>query len=109
MDTEENAMNNIKLKPHELIRQERLWIDTEIANGGVCVKCGRKDSEAIRLTLDHIIPDDIVRQFGIDPKQTWNPENVQLYCKVCNQFKANKLDFSNPKTKPLLLELIALI
>ena len=102
-------MNNIKLKPHELVRKEREWIAEEVVNGGVCVRCGRKGSEIVSLTLDHIIPDDIVRQFGIDPKQTWNPDNVQLYCRICNQYKANKLDLSNPKTKSLLLELIAII
>jgi 5-methylcytosine-specific restriction endonuclease McrA len=70
-----------------------------------CAKCGRC-SRVDDLTLDHIIPKFILEQFGIDTQRVYIEGNYQILCRVCNVFKANRLDFANPQTKPLLIKLI---
>ncbi len=71
-------------------------------NAKECEKCKRIEF----LTLDHIIPLDILRQFGIDVERTYIKENLRILCRICNQFKGNHLDFSTPKTKKLLLKFL---
>ncbi len=70
-----------------------------------CAKCPRKDN----LTLDHIIPKELALSFGVDFINQYWEENFQMLCKPCNVFKSGRLDFSNLKTKVLLLKLIELI
>lgn len=67
----------------------------------VC-KCGRTEN----LTLDHIVPIDILKQFGIEPEKEVVEGNYQILCRMCNIFKGNRLDFSNPRTKELLLKIL---
>ena|SRR3990167_3076594 len=88
-----------KLGKKNVILFEQDW---KADNSKICEKCGRKEN----LTLDHIIPKQIVIMFGIDLTLHLWRKNFQTLCKICNLFKMGKLDFSNPKTKPLLLELI---
>jgi 5-methylcytosine-specific restriction endonuclease McrA len=64
-----------------------------------CEKCKRVND----LTLDHIVPKDIMFQLGIDIDRVFIEDNLRILCKLCNQFKSNKLDFSTPKTKEILL------
>ena len=86
----------------EKIKLEQEWFNQ---NNRCCNKCQRIED----LTIDHIVPDYLLEQFGIDIKRNYDPENLQVLCRRCNSFKANKLDFANPKTKSLLLKYIDLI
>jgi 5-methylcytosine-specific restriction endonuclease McrA len=81
---------------------EREWFEQQIKK---CEKCGRTE----KLTIDHIIPKDIVHYFGIDLSKEFWPKNFRILCSICNHFKGNQLDFSTSKTKELLLELLSKI
>ena len=83
-----------------LVAKEQAILKDLIAEHKKC-KCGSDKN----LSLDHIIPLDILRSF-MDVKREMLEGNYQLLCYRCNIFKANKLDFSNPETKKLLLDLI---
>lgn len=75
-------------------------------DGAWCKRCHKQD----RLTLDHIIPISIVVMFGFARAETYaDIENLQVLCRGCNTFKGNRLDFSNPKTKELLLKYLSLV
>ena len=69
------------------------------------IKCEKCDSQE-NLTLDHIIPKELLTQLGIDTKKEFVENNYGILCRRCNAFKANRLDFSNKKTKTLLLKLL---
>lgn len=84
----------------ETILLKQNWTNGAIERLGKCEKCGRING----LTLDHIIPRELLLQMGIDEDRAYMPENYQLYCKICNTFKGRQLDFANPKTKILLLK-----
>lgn len=75
-------------------------------NGAVCEKCGRKFNsvKGAGISLDHIIPQSILRDMGFSVEDMCDERNFQLMCQSCNAQKGNSLDFTNPKTKPLLLE-----
>lgn len=69
--------------------------------------CENKQCERTKhQTIDHIIPKQILLFFGIDSDRTFMPNNLQILCRICNAFKANRLDFTNPRTKELLQELL---
>ncbi len=70
---------------------------------GKCERCQRTE----RLSLDHVIPKDVLRSLGVDPERELIEGNYMLLCKICNSFKSNKLDFSIPATKIILLDLIS--
>ena len=70
-----------------------------IAKAGCCEKCGRKNN----LTIDHIIPLLLLKQFGFSDEQTFDEMNFQVLCGICNTFKSNQLDFVDPRTKAILL------
>jgi 5-methylcytosine-specific restriction endonuclease McrA len=65
-------------------------------------KCGRTEN----LTLDHIIPQNILKDLGVDIEREIIEDNYQILCRTCNQFKSNRLDFSEPKTKEILIRLL---
>jgi 5-methylcytosine-specific restriction endonuclease McrA len=67
-----------------------------------CRKCKRTDN----LTLEHIIPKDILKTFGVDVDREIIEGNYTITCRICNSFKGNRLDFSIPETKQILLKLI---
>lgn len=59
-----------------------------------CAKCGRVGYA----TVDHIVPMSFIDMLGLK-KETYDDEwNFQFLCRACNLLKANRLDFSNPKT-----------
>lgn len=96
-----------KKKLDNLSRKNLVWLEQAkfkdlLAEFGKCQKCSRTE----RLTLDHIVPKDILRSFGIETDTDFIEDNYILLCKVCNTFKANKLDFSIPRTKVILIHLI---
>lgn len=72
---------------------------------GKCQTCSRTEN----LTLDHIIPLIIIRDFGFDPQKFFDKEDLRLICRPCNQLKAGRLDFSDPHTKELLLKYLNLL
>ena len=71
-----------------------------IAENPVCVRCQKTTG----LTIDHIIPIWFLQQLALPKEDTFDEYNFQVLCGVCNAFKANRMDFSNPKTKENLLK-----
>ena len=65
-------------------------------------KCGRRYD----LTIDHIIPDKLLKEFGINIETYFEPRNFRVLCRICNVYKSDRLDFADPRTKKLLLEFI---
>jgi len=94
-----------------LKRKGKRYVESAFAevaerDGRVCRRCARTDS----LTLDHIIPVSLLRQLvGQDNESKYEDlENLEILCRRCNLFKANQVDMTNPKSKPLLLKYIEL-
>jgi 5-methylcytosine-specific restriction endonuclease McrA len=73
-----------------------------ITDGGKCARCGREDM----LTTDHIVPKAILLVMGVDVERTFMPKNLMLLCRPCNSIKSDRLDFSFPQTKQILLKLL---
>lgn len=70
--------------------------------GGYCAHCNQSHT---RLTVDHIVPVAILCLLDETGRAAYEDEaNFQLLCHVCNQFKANRLDKRNPKTREILLK-----
>ena len=67
-----------------------------------CRRCGSEDS----LTLDHIVPRDLLRSFGVDVDREIVEGNYHILCYRCNSFKGNRLDFIYPETKEILINLL---
>ena len=67
-----------------------------------CEKCGRLDM----LTIDHIIPYSLLMQFGLATEETYHDKYVTVLCRICNAYKADKIDMNDRRVKPLLEELI---
>lgn len=109
-----NAKFKVTYKGRELLNVERVQQNkTKIIaitleelihrDGKKCRRCGREEW----LTLDHVVPMSLLRDMGIPEIETYaDKENLQLLCKMCNGFKANRLDFSDPRTKRVLLRLL---
>jgi 5-methylcytosine-specific restriction endonuclease McrA len=80
----------IALKLEELLNRD----------GKKCYRCGREEW----LTIDHIVPVSILRDMGVEERETYaDSENLRILCKPCNSFKANRLDFADPRTKRVLM------
>ncbi len=77
-------------------------VDQYLVTSNLCPRCGLKSE----LTPDHIVPQSLLEQFGIDCRNVWIPNNIQVLCLRCNQFKANRLDFTNHNTFAVLEALI---
>jgi hypothetical protein len=78
------------------------FTETAKKNKTPCARCGRTEMQ----TCDHIVPASLCDQLGVDMDSELDEENFQVLCRPCNQYKANRLDFSIPKTKELLLKYI---
>jgi len=91
-----------KLTKSERITLEQAIFKDLIKKEAVCRKCGRKRN----LTLEHIVPKDILKSFGVDIDREIICGNYALACYICNAFKGNRLDFSVPETKEVLLKLL---
>ncbi len=70
-----------------------------------CPRC----SAVWKLNMDHVIPQDLLQQLGLSFQHYYIADNLEVMCERCNGYKSNKLDFSNPKTKPLLVAMLSLI
>ena len=97
----EKGKENVLSKKIKIAKEHAIFKDL-IAKSPKCRKCGRAE----RLTLDHIIPEKILRDFGIDTAVEMLENNYQILCQFCNRFKSDRLDFSIPETKEILLELL---
>ncbi len=80
---------------------ESAWRQKMIESGAICA-CGRKDM----LSIDHLVPKQILIEMGFDAERQWMPENFVIMCRPCNALKSGRLDFSNPKTKEILTKLL---
>lgn len=70
-------------------------------------KCQMPECKNVtNLTLDHLVPKDILKQFGVDIEREIIEDNYWILCRRCNTFKGNKLYFINPKTKEILQRLL---
>ncbi len=85
----------------QILALESEWRRKMVENGHIC-SCGRKDM----LTIDHIVPKQILIEMGFDAERQWMPENFVIMCRPCNALKSGRLDFSNPKTKEILTKLL---
>lgn len=94
---EEERENNLSKNRVIILKQE--WLKE---NGKQCEKCERTDN----LTIDHIIPASFVKEFGIDEIKTFMPENYRVLCRICNHYKGDRLDFSDKRTKELLIKFL---
>lgn len=94
----------IKNSKNHIILLKQDWLNRAKKEIGKCQRAGCESCN--ELTLDHIVPKELILQFGIDEERTYMPENYQLYCRRCNNFKGNRLDFVNPITKEILLKLV---
>ena len=76
-------------------------------DGAKCRRCDKTE----HLTLDHIVPVWLISQLtGLMRSQCYDDtENLEILCRRCNLFKGGRLDFLNPKTKPLLLKYFDLV
>lgn len=83
----------------EQLRQ-KMW-------GQECPKCKRiMDGGDAVPTVDHIIPEMVCNWFGLDSRRVLWVDNLWVLCKRCNNFKANRLDFTIKETKVLLQKLL---
>ena len=73
-------------------------------DGKQCRRCPRTEW----LTLDHVVPLSVLKDMGISERESYSDEeNLQILCKICNQYKGDRLDFADPRTKTLLLRYIS--
>lgn len=72
--------------------------------GSKCEKCGRTEERGVALTVDHIVPINILHQMGFSKNETFDEENFAVLCTICNNLKGEKLDFSDHRTKEQLLK-----
>lgn len=82
-----------------LVSYQRAWLAHQIKKRVRCAKCGSKQN----LTLDHIVPQDVLNMMGFAPTEG-HPENWQVLCRACNHLKGRRLDFSLHKTKLLIVK-----
>lgn len=66
----------------------------------LCERCGRKEM----LTVDHIVPISLLQRMGLTVEECYQEELLSLLCRPCNQLKSNNLDFSDKRTKVILLK-----
>lgn len=78
-----------------------------LRNGNrVCESCGRDCSDK-NATVDHIVPRSILRSMGFTEKQLCDERNLRLLCVFCNSSKGSNLDFTDYRTKKLMLEYLS--
>lgn len=72
-----------------------LALQKQAQDGGKCAKCERQTEY---LTVDHIIPFALIHDWGLQEESYDHDWNFQLLCRACNRLKANKFDFTDPRT-----------
>lgn len=72
-------------------------------DGAKCRRCGGEKF----LSIEHIVPEFLLKQFFATLEELYTDlDNLELLCRFCNAAKGGSLDFSNPKTKVILLKYI---
>lgn len=93
---------NTNKKWMECVRQHRAQL---IHPDSKCLLCGSKDF----LTLDHLIPVSVLRQFGISKYDSFKYEkNFAIMCKPCNSMKERYVLMELPETKEAIKQLFNL-
>lgn len=101
-----NGWNVYHLKTKKaLIEAKHKYLDEKIASSTPCEKCGRTDMQ----TIDHIIPLKVLAEMGAVIKKFYDEKDIRILCRPCNHMKSDRLDFSTPKTKELLIKYLKLI
>ena len=94
----------VKKSPKNRGQMIAIALDNLIARDGA--KC-RRCSETRFLSIEHIVPEWILKQLFASLEELYNDfDNLEILCRFCNQIKNGQLDFSNPKTKIILLKYI---
>lgn len=80
------------------------WQEKCKDNKNSCADCGDNRT----LSVDHIIPVDLLLQFCIDKNYGLYEmeENFQILCRYCNSKKSNRIDVKNKKTYLILEKII---
>lgn len=102
VSTVKAQMREDKMNRGQRIATEKKIYAALMLEAPMCAKCPRTD----RLTLDHIVPVSYLADFGFDVLREIIPDNYQILCQPCNLFKMDRLDFSNPKTKEILIRIL---
>lgn len=74
----------------------------ELKGDTECAKCKRREY----LTVDHVVPVKILRNFGLTLEEMYSLDLLVVLCRPCNSLKADNLDFNLPQTKEVLLKLL---
>lgn len=83
-------------------KKTKLWEWQQIKQGQ-CEKCGKMRDD---LTVEHIIPVNLLLSLGLRERAMDDEENFAHYCRGCNYFKGGRLDMAHPKTLILLKKYI---
>lgn len=75
-----------------------------LLNSGQNCACGETNKE--RMTVDHIVPMQILKEFGLTIEEMYDYKFLRIMCRKCNAMKANHLDFTDKRTKEILTYLI---
>ena len=92
------------LTRREVLNAQNMLTKMATEEGKPCERCGR----VLPLTIDHIVPQYLLLQMGIDIKRLLDEDNIQLLCRPCNQYKDARLDMADKRTIPLLKKYISL-
>lgn len=68
--------------------------------------CAYPNCIKTKLTVDHIIPQQLLSMLGLQGFINTDDENFQYLCKFHNNQKGSSIDYTNPKTLPLLKKYI---
>ncbi len=80
------------------------WVDRCRSGKEKCAKC----DETRHLTVDHIVPVNLLVQFDLDKLEVMYDmeENFEILCLYCNRRKAGMIDVKNPRTYLILFRVI---
>lgn len=97
-EVREKEKEGLMSKKQRIVLEQKIFTDLP----QICVKCKRTEN----LTLDHIVPVQVLECFGIITDRQIVEDNYQILCRMCNMYKSGRLDFSVPNTKTVLLKLL---
>jgi 5-methylcytosine-specific restriction endonuclease McrA len=97
-----NMKSKNNARRSKILEEQAIFMDLMEKCDGRCARCDRQ----LKPTLDHIVPSTILEDMGFDTKREVMAGNYQILCGLCNTFKGARLDFANPNTKRILLELL---
>lgn len=91
----------MKFKPKTKLAQ---WQERCKSGLEKCARCG----ETRHLTVDHIVPVNILNQISDDKDFTSfeMEQNFEILCRYCNTYKAGRIDVRDPKTYKILVDVL---